>query len=182
MRYVYLEANAMKLRTAFIITLVWVGLLTCGCPRSGKGPVLLPGDIAGSWKARGNSWKIVLGEDGSVVSAVIDMGGVEVRPKKITKVEMKDGQFSTYKAGECIVEYAPAERELYVSVEMEKIHVVFMDNVIDGNSIDRFAGPVSENGKVWTTEWIKTFDYGPRFPQGPEDIYGEPLVFDKIPD
>jgi len=67
-----------------------------------------------------------------------------------------------------------------VSVEMKKIHVVFMDQLIDGNSTDRFVGPVSEDGKLWTAEWIKTFDYGPRFPQEPNDIYANPVVFDKI--
>jgi hypothetical protein len=67
-----------------------------------------------------------------------------------------------------------------VSVEMKKIHVVFMDNEVNGNSLDRFIGPVSEDGKVWTADWINIFDYGPRFPQDPNDIYAEPVVFDKI--
>jgi hypothetical protein len=110
------------------------------------------------------------------------MGQAEIRPNETTKIEMKDGQFSTYKAGDCPVEYTPATRELFVSIELEDIHIVFLDNVIDGKSTDRFVGPVSQDGKEWTTEWIKIFDYGPRFPQDPNDIYAEPLVFDKIED
>ena len=176
----------MKLRIAVISALMWTVLLTCGCPlsssRRSTNKVALPPDIAGTWKAREGSWKIVLNPDGTVSSAVIDMGTVEVRPNKATRVEMKDGQFSTYKAGDCIVEYAPATRELYVSVEMEQIHVVYLDNVIDGNSIDRFAGPVSEDGKTWIADWIKVFDYGPRFPQDPNDAYNGPVTFEKIGD
>jgi len=176
----------MKLRTAIYFALVWIVLLTGGCPPSSNGPptnkVMLPPDIAGTWKARKGPWKIVLSPDGTVASTVIEMGTVEVRPNKTTRVKMKDGQFSTYKAGDCIVEYTPATRELYVSVEMEQIHVVYLDNVIDGNSIDRFAGPVAQDGKTWIADWIKIFDYGPRFPQDPNYVYQGPMTFEKIGD
>jgi len=172
----------MKLKSAIILVLAWIILSTCGCPTNQRSAnkVMLPPDIAGTWKARKDPWKIILSPDGTVSSAVIDMGTVEVRPNKTTKVEMRDGQFSTYKAGDCIVEYTPATRDLYVSVEMEQIHVVYLDNVIDGNSIDRFAGPVSQDGKTWIADWIKVFDYGPRFPQDPNDTYNGPVTFEKI--
>jgi len=140
----------------------------------------LPPEVAGTWQGRNSLWKITLNPDGTVSSAHIDMGNVDVRPNKATRVEMRDGQFSTYKAGDCIVEYTPATRELYVSVEMEQIRVVYLDNVIDGNSIDRFAGPVSQDGKTWIADWIKVFDYGPRFPQDPNDTYNGPVTFEKI--
>jgi len=173
----------MKPKAAITLVLTWMLLSTRGClpanrPSSNK--PLLPPDIAGTWEARETTWKIVLAPNGTVSSAVIDMGAVEVRPNKTSRVEMDDGSFSTYRAGNCIVEYTPTTRELFVSVEMKNIHVVFMDQLIDGNCIDRFVGPVSEDGKQWTAEWIKTFDYGPRFPQDPNDIYAEPVVFDKI--
>jgi len=142
----------------------------------------LPPEIAGTWKARESSWKIVLNPDGTVYSAVIPMGTVEVKPNQVTKVEMKDGQFSTYKAGDCGVEYAPETRELYVCIEMDEIHIVFLDESIDGNSLDRFVGPVSEDGKVWTADHIAIFNYGPRFPQDPNDIYAELMIFDKVKD
>ena len=173
----------MKPKAATTLVLTWILLSTGGCPpanRPSSNKPLLPPDIAGTWKARETTWKIALAPNGTVSSAVIDMGGVEVHPNKTSKVEMKDGSISTYKAGNCIVEYTAATRELFVSVEMESIHVVFMDQFIDGNSTDRFLGTVSEDGKQWTTEWIKIFDYGPRFPQDPNDIYADPIVFDKI--
>jgi len=170
----------MKLRTAIIFALTWIVLLTCGCPPQPNNKLMLPPDIAGAWKARESPWKIVLNPDGTVSSATIAMGRVEVRPNETTKTEMKDGQFSTYKAGDCILEYDPDTRELFVSVEMERIHVVYLDNVIEGNSIDRFVGTVSQDGKEWAADWIKVYDYGPRFPQEPNEIYAQPLVFDKV--
>jgi len=158
-------------------------LIVSGCQLfnpQGSGRVVLPPDVAGTWKAREQPWKIVLNPDGTVASAVIDMGMVEVKPNKTTKVEMKDGSWSTFTAGDCVVEYTPDNRELYVSIEMKNIHVVFVDNVIDGNSVDRFVGPVSEDGKQWTADWIKLFDYGPQFPQEPNDVFAVPVVFDRV--
>jgi hypothetical protein len=165
------------------IVLLWIS--GCQGPQestSGDAKTALPPEIAGTWKARESSWKIVLNPDGTVSSAVISLGQVEVKPNQTTKVEMKDGQFSTYKTGDCVVDYTPATRELFVSVEMKKIHVVYMDNVIDGNSINRFTGPVSEDGKTWIADWVELFDYGPRFPQDPNDAYNGPVTFEKVAD
>lgn len=147
-----------------------------------KGGSEFPQFLAGVWKAEGSVWKIVLSGDGTVSSAVIPMGQVEVKPNQIKKVLMKDGSYSTYKAGDCAVEYRPGTRELFVSVEMEDIHITFLDNVIDGNTSDFFVGPVSEDGKVWKADWVSIFDYGPRFPQDPNWIGAKPLIFRKIED
>jgi hypothetical protein len=141
---------------------------------------ILPPDVAGTWKAQDSPWKIVLSTDGTVSSAVIPMGEVEVKPNQTTKAEMKDGSISTFTAGDCIVEYTPRNRELYICIEMEKIDIKFLDNVIAGNSTDRFVGTISQDGKLWKADWINVFDYGPQFPQDPNDIYAKPLIFEKI--
>ena len=170
------------IRIVFIFGLIL--LSTAGCPRPSRQPpvseAVLPPDIAGTWKAQDSPWKIVLSPDGTVSSAVIPMGVVEVKPNQTTKTEMKDGSYSTFRAGDCVVEYMPTTRELFVSIQMEEIHVVFLDNAIDGNSIDRFIGPVSEDGKVWTADRVTVFDYGPRFPQDANDTFGGQLIFEKI--
>ena len=155
-----------------------------GCQNSAKrsstGKTVLPPDIAGTWKAQDSPWKIVLSPEGKVSSAVIPMGEVEIKPNQTTKAEMKDGSISTFTAGDCAVEYTPIKRELYVCIEMEKIDIKFLNNVIAGNSIDRFVGTVSQDGKSWKADWINVFDYGPQFPQDPNDIYAKPLVFEKM--
>jgi hypothetical protein len=173
----------MKLKAGLISILGLILLSAAGCQRPSREPLVteavLPPDIAGAWKAQESPWKIVLSPDGTVSSAVIPMGVAEVRPNQTTRFEMMDGSYSTFKAGNCVVEYAPATRELFVSIRMEEIHVVYLDNKIDGNSIDRFIGPVSQDGKVWTADWITVFDYGPRFPQDVNDTFGGQLIFEK---
>jgi len=174
----------MALRSGIVFLFACIGLLMCGCPRSvDRGPVVksvLPEDIAGTWKARESAWKIVLDRNGTVSSAVVSMGEVEVRPNKTTEFDMKDGSISRIKGGDCVVDYTAATRNLYVSIEVEEVHIVFGEAVIDGNSVDRFIGHVSEDGKEWVVDWINVFDYGPRFPQDPNDVYAQPLIFEKI--
>lgn len=176
----------MKAKLIVIFVLAWVFWSTTGCQnRSSQPPagrVMLPPGIAGTWKAQDSPWKIVLSPDGTVSSAIIPLGEVEIRPNQTMKVEMMDGSISTFRTGDCIVEYIPDTRELFVSVEMKKIHIRYMENVLDGNSIDRLVGPVSKDGKVWTADWINIFDYGPRFPQDANDIYAGILIFEKVKD
>jgi len=173
--------TSAKVKTVFLSA--WLLWAAAGCHEPSRvRPIAkpLPSDIAGVWKAQDSPWKIVLSADGTVSSAIIPMAQAEIKPNQTTKFEMRDGSHSTFKAGDCVVQYTPATRELFVSIEVKKIHIVFEDNVIDGSSTDRFVGPVSEDGKVWSAEWITVSDYGPRFPQDPNDVFAEPLIFEKV--
>ncbi len=169
-----------------IFALACILLLSQGCHPSSTvqtaGKTSLPDDIAGTWKARESKWRIVLSPEGTVSSMRIPMCIVDLKPNQATKVKMKHGEFSTFEAGDCEVEYTPAKRELFVKIDMKRIHVAFPDDALEGSSVDRFMGPVSEDGKVWTADWINIFDYGPRFPQDANGIYAEPLLFDKVED
>lgn len=177
----------MKLRTVSVFFLIACILPACsGCHKGSSrrpvGTTPLPPDIAGTWQARESQWKITLSTDGTVSSMRIPMSAEELRPNQTTKVEMKHGEFSTFKAGDCDVEYTPETRELFVEIKVDDMHIAFPGDAIEGHTVDKFMGPVSEDGKVWTTDWINVFDYGPRFPQDPNGIVAEPLVFDKIED
>ena len=167
----------MKIRAINIILLVWFLLTVLGCQKTARLT-----DIAGTWKARDNPWTIVLSPDGTVSSAVIPMGEVQIKPNQTTTAKMKDGSLSTFKAGDCVVEYTPKTRELFVGIEMKDIHIKFQNNEIKGNSMDRFIGPVSQDGKYWKADWITVFDYGPLFPQDPNDVTATPVVFEKMRD
>jgi hypothetical protein len=174
----------MRLQPARFLLISIVCQLLVGChtlwqpAQSPRTP--LPPEIAGTWQAQDNPWRVVLSPDGTVSSAVIPMCTIEVRPNQVSRTEMKDGSWSTFKAGDCTVQYSPDTRELFVTVRMDSIHVVFLDNVIEGNSTDRLIGPVSQDGKSWAADWISVFDYGPRFPQDANDVVAEPLIFEKI--
>jgi len=177
----------IKVSAVFVLFCVLVVLAGCEGGPGGKssqksGRAVLPADIAGTWKApyKPGPWEIVLSPEGTVASAVIPMMTAEIKPHKITKVRMLDDTYSTIKGGEFVVEYEPSTRELFVSIEVEEFHIVFLENRLEGNSMYRFVGPVSEDGKVWMADFIHVFDWGPRFPQDEEDIYAEPLIFEKI--
>ena len=136
--------------------------------------------MAGEWQARDNDWRIIIDPNGTIASARIPMGKVWVSPNKTTKVEMKDGSWSTYEGGDCVVRYDPVKRELYVLIEVAKLDIKFLENRIEGHSTDRFIGPVSEDGNKWTADQITQFDYGPRFPQDPNEVFAGTLIFDKV--
>lgn len=166
------------------LTVMWVGCAAvlfgiCGCQ---KPSVVLPPEVAGTWKTKEHPWRIAITPDGKISSVIIPMGTVEVKPNQTTKVEMKDGNFSTYVPGAFDLEYTPETRDLYVSIEMKRMHISLPGGWIDGNSLDRFTGPISEDGKTWIADWIELFDYGPRFPQDPNDAYNGPVTFEKIGD
>ena len=107
------------------LIVIWIGcavalLAVCGCTPS----VVLPPEVAGTWQAKESPWRIVISPDGKIPSVIIPMGGVEVKARQTTKVEMKDDNFSTYVPGAFDLEYTPETKELYVSIEMKKLHLI----------------------------------------------------------
>jgi hypothetical protein len=138
----------------------------------------IPAFLAGTWKAEDSAWEITISKNGEVISAILPLGEVEVKPNQKTIVEMQDGSKSVYTAGNFEVNYNPLNKELEVAIEMKNVHIVFVDNVIDGNSTEIFTGSVSEDGKIWETMLLEIFDYGQRFPQDSNAI-GEQLRFRK---
>ncbi len=169
----------MRRQGIILVCIVAVFCLTGGCNGPASSNVFPPG-IAGTWQAEGEVWKIVLTPDGEVNSAVVPMATAEVSPNKTTEFEMKDGKMSHITAGECIAEYNPSTRQLFVSIELKEIYIALPADALTGNSFDIFKGPVSRDGKTWNAEWTNVFDYGPRFPQDENDIVPVPLTFRKV--
>jgi len=178
--------NMRRLAVLSAITVISLFLASCGGPAGKPAKQLvqpLPPDVAGVWKAVGEPWQIELSMDGTVVSAVIPMTESVIRPNHVTMVEMMDGSKSTLEAGDCPVEYDPLTRELLVTIAMKAIHIRFVEERIDGSSTDTFAGRISDDGSIWSTDWMSFYDYGPRFPQDQNDVndvYQGQLIFEKV--
>ncbi|MDD5135026.1 MAG: hypothetical protein PHP01_06425 [Phycisphaerae bacterium] len=174
----------MAKKIVLVFTICWFMLFVAGCQESGKTETAVkvdsdfPASFAGTWIAEDSPWKIILSKKGEVISAILPFGEVEVKPNQKTIVEMKDGSKSVYTAGDFGVNYSLLNRNLEVTIEMKSLHVVFMDEVIDGNSTAIFTGTISKDGKTWDTLLLELIDYGPRFPQDPNTI-GERLRFHK---
>jgi hypothetical protein len=146
-----------------------------------QNPNKIPSSVAGTWQMRAGVWRMVIEPNGIVSSALIPVGEVVIRPHQTTTVAMIDGNFSTYTGGDCFAEYNPANRELFVYIEVNDINIrAFNYRLEHGSTVDRFTGPVSEDGLVWKPSWINIFDYGPEFPQDVNAIEPEPCIFDKV--
>ncbi|MHC4112648.1 MAG: hypothetical protein ACYSWZ_04825, partial [Planctomycetota bacterium] len=105
-----------------------------------------------------------------------------------TTVPMKMGGKGIYEPGEWIVHYVPAGRELMVRISLKNLYLEMGENILEGKSTDVFAGPISQNGKVWQVEWTSFPDYvahtatHPNFPMFEKTDYGfsKTLIFEKV--
>jgi hypothetical protein len=170
--------NVISILVCSFLTIV--SLTGCNGPASSNA---FPPSVAGTWQAEDGLLKIVLSKDGKVESAVVSLaGGTDVRPNETTTFEMKDGKMGRVTAGDCLVEYNPPTRELFVSIEIKEIYIPLGDDALTGNSVDLFKGPVSWDGKTWNAKWTAVFDYGPRFPQDENDVNNgiQTVVFRKV--
>jgi hypothetical protein len=141
-----------------------------------------PEHVTGIWQAYHSPWRIKIDPDGSVAWAVLPLGEVKLEPNKVNKVRMRDDSISTYTTSDFITEYNPSTRELFVTIDVREIHLVYQDQRIDGNSLNRFVGPVSPDGETWTADLFTLFDYGPRFPQDTNHPHMGTLLFQKVDD
>ena len=136
--------------------------------------------IAGTWKAEDAPWQVMISKEGKVMSAVHALGAALVKPNEITYITMKDDSKSSYTGGDFTLIYEPAKREMEVTINLESIHIRFLDNKLDGSNQTIIGGVISEDYTTWDAEVIEVFDYGPRFPQEEGDIYPKSVKFNKI--
>ncbi|HUS73688.1 MAG TPA: hypothetical protein VMY06_11530 [Sedimentisphaerales bacterium] len=156
--------------------------------------VIIEGDgefpefLVGRWKADKDGWEFVFEPDGTISSVVVSLGRVRVKPGEVTTVPMKMGGKGIYEPGEWMVYYAPVGRELMVRISLKNLYVEMGENVLEGKSMDIFAGPVLQDDKVWPVEWTSFPDYVahtaeyPDFPISEDPNYGisKTLVFEKV--
>ena len=142
--------------------------------------VKIPPFVAGTWQMRDGAYRFVIEPNGVVSSADIYLMNITIRPHQTTFVKMKDGNVSDFTTGDLSAEYNPANRELFVFIELRKFLIRFFDIRTGGSQVDRFIGPVSEDGKTWNCEWISLFDYGPDLPQDVNEMAPSLCIFDKV--
>jgi len=166
-----------------------------GCQNTNRGvEVIIEGDgefpefLVGEWKADKDGWEFVFEPDGTISSAVISLGRVRLKPGEVTTVPMKMGGKGVFEPGEWMVHYAPAGRELTVKISLKNFYVELGKGVVEGKSTDIFAGPISQDGKVWQADWTGFPDYTahtaeyPNFnlSEGTDAGISKTLVFEKV--
>ncbi len=169
------------------------GLAGCQDPNKGieviiEGGGEFPEFLVGKWKADKDGWEFVFQPDGTISSAVISLGRVRLKPGQVTTVPMKMGGKGIYEPGEWMVHYAPAGRELMVKISLKNFYVELGKGVVEGKSTDIFAGPISQDGKVWLADWTSFPDYTAHTAEHPNFILSDgtdaaitkALVFEKV--
>jgi len=166
-----------------------------GCQNAKRGVKVIiegggefPEFLVGEWKADKDGWEFVFGPDGTISSAVISLGKVRIKPGEVTTVPMKMGGKGVFKPGEWMVHYVPAGRELTVKISLKNFYVELGESVLEGKSTDIFAGPISQDGKVWQVDWTSFPYYVARTAEHPSFIMSEDtdygiskiLIFEKV--
>lgn len=163
----------MKRLSLFVVLVILWGGLT-GCRNADKDCEVIiepdgefPQFLVGRWKADKASWELVFGPDGTISSAVINFGRVTMKPGRTTTIPMKMGGKGVFKPGQWLVSYASDNRELIVTISLKSFYMELGDDVLEGKSTNVFAGPVSEDGKLWHVDWISFPDYIAHTPRHP---------------
>jgi len=169
------------------------GLAGCQDPNKGieviiEGGGEFPEFLVGKWRADRDGWEFVFEPDGTISSAVISLGRVRMKPGEITTVPMKMGGKGVFEPDEWMVHYAPVGRELMVKISLKNFYVELGKGALEGKSTDIFAGPISQDGKVWQVDWTSFPDYTAHTAEHPNFNLSErtdsgitkSLVFEKV--
>ncbi len=105
----------------------------------------------GTWKVseKEGGWVINFEPDGTISSAVVGMGAVEVVSGQEKTVLMRFGGKGIYKPGQWKVHYSPDSRELRVVIALDYLYLDMGPNALEGQTTDVFVGKVDENNKIW---------------------------------
>lgn len=161
----------MKMSCLFLLAVTLVLSCFTGCQMLNPVEVIIDGEgkfpasLAGTWKANRSNWRITFEEDGTISSAVINMGTQRIVPGETKRIPLKKGGEGIYEPGQWTVQYAPDTRELIVEIVMTHIRLEMEGRIIDGKASDTFMGNISEDGKTWTAMWNSVSDYTAYIPK-----------------
>lgn len=153
----------MKKLSFVLFGLVFVLSIQTGCQspaRPGSVEVVIEGGgefpqfLVGKWWDEREWLGFTFERDGTISSAVTPIGWVTLRPGQKTVVPMKKGGKGVYVPGDWLVNYSPETRELTVKIVLEHFRNELGPNVVEGNSVDIYTGPVSEDGTQWEPFWF----------------------------
>jgi len=131
-----------------------------------------PRSLAGTWKDSETGWEFVFERDGTISSAVIESGLLRVRPgQKTIPIKTEKGQ-GVYEMGPWGALYSPQDRELSISVVIDRYVFELKSFGVEGASSDYFVGPVSQDWQTWTAEWY-SFPTFRAFAENEQDLVFE---------
>ncbi|HEG43267.1 hypothetical protein LCGC14_2935470 [marine sediment metagenome] len=157
----------MRCISLLLVIVALSGLTGCQGPAANLKPVevFIDGDgefpafLVGTWKAYKLPWEIVFEEDGTISSAVINMGRQRIIPGQIKTIPLREGGEGVYEPGQWLVRYVPDTRELMVDIVIDHMRMEKSGQIIEGKAADTFIGTISEDGRSWTADWDTFYDY-----------------------
>lgn len=149
-----------------------------------------PESLAGKWEAVVEKpvFSVTLNADGSIHSAVIPLGAVEMFPGKTSRFKTKYGGKGIFKPGPWKLYYDTDTKDLLVEIVIEDFYQDLGPHALKGNITDIFMGEVDiENGE-WTADWFSYGKYTALLPEpnefynSPEPEYRRSVIFKKVVD
>lgn len=192
----------MKQAFSVLFRLVFVLSILTGCGETanrtlnseGKNPVevIIEGDgnfpesLAGRWKAHDYSWEFVFEPDGTISSAIIELGHADIIPGQTRTIPTRGGGGDViFTPGLWTVYYSHETSELVVEIVMDHIHFPMGKDLLEGKGKDVFIGEVSEDSRFWDAEWHAFSEYIAYTPE-PRRLIRDPnvdylyMTFEKI--
>lgn len=169
----------MKLSAALF---VYALLFTAGCRPQPTEKVLVnvedggafPPSLAGTWKVQDSTaWEFDIEQDGTLSSIVHTIGGVRLKPGRVTEVPMIEGK-GVFKPGQWTVKYSPRTNELSIEIILDHYRAQSGPQIVEGSSTDLFVGPVTIDGQQWEPQWFSF----PKFVVSTNEVEGLELPVD----
>ena len=188
-------------RGVLLCSLFLFGVLGCESPWPVLGPNGRPAleDIAGTWQAEDSPWKIVLTPQGTVESAFMEFGRMEIKPQSTEHLQGWRGEPGVINVGSCPVSFDPKTGELTVEIVLDYFSMAMGNQLLQGRSTEVFRGPVSPDGLTWQATQYTGLDAfvlerDPNDPANPEkfreiapldtnpNVPADELIFKKLQD
>ncbi|MGA2916139.1 MAG: hypothetical protein ABSE89_08960 [Sedimentisphaerales bacterium] len=133
--------------------------------------------LAGKWKAKDSDdckWEFTFEKDGTI-SAMRNFMGTYVRVSQGIGYEHYASDANVEAAcvlGPVDVLFDPQSRVLTVKVVTDYFMFHIYSGMVEGSSVDKFSGTVSQDGSTWNAEWQ---DFS-RMLDGPPMDFNNPLI------
>lgn len=114
-----------------------------------------PDFMVGVWEADKYDWAFTFEPDGSISHLVHMVWALPIDIEKggFYTEGPDEGTYAAFVMGPCETQYNANTRELRVKIVLEMFQMILPQADLEGKARDFFAGPVSEDGTIWTASW-----------------------------
>ena len=156
MQHWKLEIGNWKLSPLTLCGLVMFSVLFTGCQAGHRGQEIIiegegtfPPEAAGVWKTDDDKWEIEFRKDGSIVSAVIPLGNIRLRPGKVKKFPTRFEGKGVFEPGLWQIYYDTQTSEMTVVLAIDHFYQDVGNHSLEGDQTDFLSGPLDLDTNQW---------------------------------